>query len=70
MFVSLLIVVIYLLEKLNCKRLHDTTLVVGLKLKESKNNTSNVMAEKGQSREGKGELMGSSPEERVLFQFR
>ena len=51
MFVSLLIVVIYILEKLNCKRLHDTTLVAGLKLQESKNNTGNVMAEKGRNEE-------------------
>ena len=64
MFVSLLIVVIYLLEKLNCKRLHDTTLVVWLNLTESIDNTDNVMTEKGQSIEKGGGFEGSSPEKR------
>ena len=59
MFVSLLIVVIYILEKLNCKRLHDTTLVEGLNFIELRYSTNNVMTERVSEMETKGESVGS-----------
>ena len=62
MFVSLLLVVIYLLERVNCKRLHDTTVVVGLNLAESKGkSTSDIMSEKGREMEKGVELVRGSP---------
>ena len=64
MFVSLLIVIIYILEELNCKRLHDTTLVEGLNFIELRCSTSNVMTKKGSETETKGELVGSPPNKR------
>ena len=62
MFVSLLIVIICLLKRVNFKRLHDTTVVVELNLINSKGESiGDIMNEKGQEMEKGAESTRGSP---------
>ena len=64
MFVGLLIIITYLLDKVTCKRLHDTLVVVGVNLKRKrKYGRSDVMSELGQGAEG-GRILEVTPDKK------
>ena len=64
MFVGLLIIIMYLLDKVTCKRLHDTLVVVGVNLnRKQKYGISEVMSELGQGAEG-GQILEVTPDKK------